>query len=95
MSQQYMHLTHNRVGGYWEATSTVNGSLYRVCGPSASATFQEMCDVLKVPADRWRIKVVSPGAMRCEYIPPSARDESTLSTESDFPPIDFLGGESA
>ncbi|MGQ0637252.1 MAG: hypothetical protein ACT4QC_21805 [Planctomycetaceae bacterium] len=69
MSARYVHVAYSLDDRRWEATTFVRGSLYRICGRSPSATFQEMARLLQIPADRWRITRLAPNAFQCEHLP--------------------------
>lgn len=70
--------------GYWHGTSVVKGTLYSVRGHNPNHVFNELCGLLHVPADRWRISTAAAGTFVCEELPSDAAASRPGST-ADFP----------
>lgn len=85
---QIIDLIYNPHGDFWEARSRLRGSTYRVSGPTPMAAFQEMCELLKFTADRWRVRMLGPNAYQCVYSSPDGTLQESVSTVDDIAPID-------
>lgn len=82
MSPHSIHVKFSQRWQRWIARSNVNGALYTVRGRSPSAVFHELCDLLHVPPDGWRVVMLGGGGFACERLPPARTLEppSTVDT---------------
>ncbi len=65
----------------WHATSTVNGSQYRVRGKLVNEVLREFCELLDHPSRRWQVFKTAPGHLLCKELPEAAIAEPPSTVE--------------
>lgn len=84
MKRRSIQLEFHRDYARWHATTTVAGALYSVWGRHPKGVLADLCTMLHICGDRWRIVTLMRNKYCLEELPYEAPPTELPSTE-DFP----------